>query len=102
MGHYTRLVQRYIGEDPAYPVKKKIDFVGKVENLFVDLTLALRSSGEEYSSDYYHEVLANKDNDIALRKWKNEQNYDRNISDKSKEIIYNAEKYIFERFDYTP
>lgn len=102
MGHYTRLVQRYIGEDPVYPVVKKIDFIGKVENLKVDLQVALRNSQETYSSDYYHEVFLKADNDPDLVPWKNEQNYDKQISEESKKIIYQTEKYMFDRFGYEP
>jgi hypothetical protein len=106
MGHYTRLVKRYTGDDPTYLVKKKIDFVGKVENLVPDVKTALLQAGEVnigekyFSEEYFDEVVKNAPNDPNMIKWRNEQTYDKGISDQSKEIIYKTERYVFERFNY--
>jgi hypothetical protein len=102
MGHYSNYLARYIGEDPAYPTDIKMHFIGKVENLFVDLEKALKNAGEEVDPLNYWFYVKNIHREPNLFKGKNRQEYNRQISDKSKKIIYNTEKYVFDRFGYTP
>lgn len=100
MGLYTRLVMRYIGEDPVYASDVKMNFVGKTENLFSDLYTALKNAGEEFDEERYHRLVSEIDTKESLTKWSNKQEYTRTISDTSKDIIYRAEQYIFDTFGY--
>lgn len=97
MGLYSRLTQRYIGEDPLYSCNAKISYIGKVENFKSDLFLALCK--ENIKEETY---LAAYKTVEAENKWANKQEYNRDISDASKEIIYKTEKYVFDRFNYEP
>lgn len=101
MGQYSRLVQRYIGEDPLYQCNNKINFVGKIENVYDDLLFAFKQAGEDvYEPNYWRFInygLISKNSEIDL----NRQEYDRDISDESRETIYKAEKYMFDRFGYS-
>ena len=102
MGHYSKLVSRYTGDDPVYSSNIKMNFIGKTENLFRDLRTALIKAGEEFSETTYQDVVSSQDTDEKLIKFKNKQEYNRVISDKSKEIIYKTEKYMFDKFNYEP
>lgn len=102
MGHYSKYLCRYIGEDPSYPSDIKMNFIGKMENLFVDLDAALKNSGEQYDDLRLGFFIKNIHRDPILSKSYNKQEYNKVISEKSKEIIYNTEKYVFDRFDYKP
>jgi hypothetical protein len=102
MGHYSKLVSRYTGDDPVYSSNIKMNFIGKTENLFRDLRTALIKAGEEFSEKTYQDVVSSQDTDEKLIKFKNKQEYNRVISDKSKEIIYKTEKYMFDKFNYEP
>lgn len=97
MGQYTRLIQRYVGEDPLYPCKYKIDYVGKSETLKEDLLTALTNAKENVNQNTYSDIYTKIEADEKLS---NRQEYDKKISDASKEIIYNTEKYVFDRFNY--
>jgi hypothetical protein len=102
MGHYSKLVSRYTGDDPVYSSNIKMNFIGKTENLFRDLRTALIRAGEEFSEKTYQDVVSSQDTDEKLIKFKNKQEYNRVISEKSKEIIYKTEKYMFDKFNYEP
>lgn len=97
MGQYTRLVQRYIGEDPLYPHKYRMHYIGKSENLKADLLTALTNANENFNKNAYSDIFTKIEADEKLC---NKQDYSRNISDASKEIIYNTERYVFDRFNY--
>jgi hypothetical protein len=100
MGHYTKIVKRYIGEDENYYNGTKIDFIGKTETLFDDLFVALKNAGEEFSEKRYRLLVQESNQKESLTKWSNKQEYNREISDESKEIIYKTEKWVFDRFNY--
>lgn len=100
MGLYTRLSQRYTGEDPIYKSDIKINFIGKNENIEADLLMALKNANEPISDEIYWATLKSMEDENL--KYVNKQDYNRNISDASKEIIYNTEKYVFDRFNYEP
>lgn len=100
MGLYTQLVKRYIGEDVAYISEIKMNFVGKTENLYEDLFTALKNAGETFNENYFNKLVQESDIKESLTKWSNKQEYNREISNSSKEIIYNTEKWIFDRFQY--
>lgn len=102
MGMYTQLIKRYIGEDPYYKCDIKMDFVGKMENLFPDLKTAVLNAGELVDPLVFDFFAKNIDRHPHLKTKYNRQEYSREISDRSKEIIYNAERYMFDRFDYKP
>jgi hypothetical protein len=107
MGHYSRLVSRYVGDDPFYQSNIKISFVGKNENLYEDLKTALIKSGEDIDCKKIDNVISQvkiglEQNDPGWVKKQNKKEYNRNISDKSKEIIYNTERYVFDKFNYEP
>ena len=107
MGHYSRLVSRYVGDDPFYQSNIKISFVGKNENLYEDLKNAVIASGEDIDSTKIDNVISQvktglEQNDPGWVKKQNKKEYNRNISDKSKEIIYNTERYVFDKFNYEP
>lgn len=101
MGQYTRMVQRYIGEDPIYCCNKKINFVGKIEKIYDDTFFALKESGEKFDEPEFLQCVHRVINGPKAKKHLNRQEYDRDISDESKEFIYNSEKYIFDRFGYS-
>ena len=100
MGLYTQLVKRYIGEDPVYASDIKIHFIGKTENIFEDLHTALMNAGEEFEENRFQHLVKNHNTNESLVKWSNKQTYHREISDASKDIIYQTERYIFDRFNY--
>lgn len=102
LGLYSKLIQRYIGEDPLYPTENKINFVGKSENLFEDLKIALNNAGEDISEETYKDAMFYVKNDEHVDLNQNIAIYDRSpISAASKELIYNSERYVFERFGYS-
>lgn len=101
MGLYTRLIKRYIGEDPVYASDVKMHFIGKTENIFEDLYTALTNAGEDFEEDRFHHLVKNYDTNENLTKWSNKQVYNRQISKESQNIIYQSEQYVFDRFDYT-
>ena len=98
MGLYTRLMRRYIGEDPVYKSKNKVNFIGKNENIDHDLLNALINANESISEEFYWRELKSAEHQNS--KYLNTQEYNRNISDASKKIIYRTEKYVFDRFNY--
>ena len=102
MGHYSKLVSRYIGDDPIYSSNVKMNFIGKTENLFSDLHIALTNAQEKFSDDDFKFLVDNVNKDQKLIHSQNRQEYNRSISDKSKEIIYKTEKYMFDKFNYEP
>lgn len=107
MGHYSKLISRYVGDDPHYQSKIKINYVGRNENLYEDFKTALKNSGEEVEDYRIDEVISQakigiEQNDSGWVKKQNKKEYNRNISDKSKKIIYNTEKYVFDKFNYEP
>lgn len=102
MGHYSNYLMRYIGEDPNYSSDIRMHFIGKVENLFFDLETAMKNAKEEFDPLNYWFYVKNIHRVPSLSKGQNKQEYNKVISDKSKEIIYNTEKYVFDRFDYKP
>jgi hypothetical protein len=102
MGHYSKLVSRYTGDDPLYNSNIKMNFIGKTENLFGDLHKALTLAEEEFAEKRFQHLLCIINTDPKLLKSKNMQEYNRTISDKSKEIIYKTEKYMFDKFNYEP
>lgn len=101
MGHYSRYLSRYVGEDPNYQSNIKMHFIGKSENLFSDLLFALKSAGEDINEEYFNSLISMIETDEVLTRAQNKQEYNKLISDKSKEIIYNTEKYVFDRFGYS-
>jgi hypothetical protein len=98
MGLYTQLIKRYIGEDPVYASDVKINFIGKTENIFEDLHTALTNAGENFNEKTFQHMVAHPED---LVKWSNKQIYHREISDASKDIIYQTERYVFDKFDYS-
>lgn len=100
MGLYTQLVKRYTGEDPVYACDVKMHFVGKTENIFEDLHTALTNAGETFEEHRFQHLVANHLTNESLVKWSNKQTYHREISAASKEIIYQTERYVFDRFAY--
>lgn len=100
MGHYSKLVSRYIGDDEFYKTDVKMNFVGKTENLYEDLFTALTNAGEVFDEKQFRNLANVENQKESLTKWSNKQEYDRNISEESKDIIYHTERYIFDKFDY--
>lgn len=100
MGLYTQLVKRYIGEDPVYASDIKMNFVGKTESLYEDLFTALKNAGESFDEKLFHKLVKESDTRESLIKWSNKQEYSREISDESRDIIYRSERWIFDRFNY--
>ncbi len=101
MGLYTQLVKRYIGEDPVYASDVKMHFIGKTENIFEDLHTALMNAGEEFEENRFQHLVKNHNTNESLVKWSNKQTYHREISDASKDIVYQTERYIFDKFNYS-
>lgn len=102
MGLYSKLVSRYIGEDSVYKSNIKMHFVGKTENLFPDLYQALKNAGETFDENLFFKLSQNYKTESCLTKWSNIQEYNREISQESKDVIYNTEKWVFDRFEYKP
>lgn len=101
MGLYTQLVKRYIGEDPVYSSDIKMNFIGKTENLYPDLFTALKNAGESFDENKFHNLVKESDTRESLTKWSNKQQYNREISDESKNIIHCSEQWMFDRFEYS-
>lgn len=99
LGFYTQLVKRYIGEDPLYQSENKMHFIGKSENLYPDLYTALSNAGEDITKQRFDQLVSQAPE--KLEKWSNKQEYNRIISDASKEMIYKTERWVFNRFGYT-
>lgn len=100
LGLYTTWINRYIGIDALYPVKNKIslDNIGRMENLYLDLKRILDNIGERYNPERLNGII---NGEVPSVIDKNIQNYNKSaLSKHAKEIIYNAEKETFERFDY--
>jgi hypothetical protein len=102
MGMYTNMVKRYLGEDTAFKTNLKISFIGKVENIGDDLVSALKMANENVNEEKIKDMLCNTEKHEKISRWQNKQEYERTISDEAKEIIFNTEKWIFERFNYLP
>lgn len=101
MGQYTRLVQRYTGEDPVFNnTIARTNFVGKVENFFPDLHEALILAGEEFEKDKFEKIKKEYKTDLDIFPYINSQKYKKDISSESKKIIYKTERYIFDKFNY--
>jgi hypothetical protein len=100
MGLYSKLILRYIGEDSLYESDIKMNFIGKIENLYNDLFIALKNSGEIFNEGRFHHLVKEADTKESLKKWSNKQEYKKEISEQSKNIIYKSEKWIFDRFNY--
>jgi hypothetical protein len=94
LGHYSKLIRRYLGEDENFPTENKIRLIGKTENLHHDLRNILDTCGEPYIAHKMQELI---DKNLTS----NAQTYNKQISLESKNIIYNTEKEIFDRFNYT-
>lgn len=100
LGKYTLIVKRYLGEDANFPTTNTVRHVGKAENAFADLREILRTIGQPHNRQRLEEVIRGN-----TKPWEgrhdNIQSYDRSaISRTTKEIIYNTEQDIFERFSY--
>ena len=102
LGTYTNMLKRYIGEDVAYENKLKMSFIGKIENINIDLIAALNAAKEEFNYEKTLDFICYPDNTEKIKKWQNKQTYNRDISDESKELIYKTEKWVFDRFNYNP
>ena len=103
MGTYSRILSRYIGDDQYYKSNVKINFIGKNENLYEDFKIALKNVDEARIDEVISQAKTGVEkNDAGWIKKQNKSDYNRNISDKSKEIIYNTEKYVFDKFSYEP
>lgn len=101
LGHYSTIVKRFIGKDPLYTTSNKIDFIGKTENLEEDLFSALTAAGEEFDHTKYRDLFRKKDTSEGLApRWANAQEYNRDISEESKELIYRSEKWVFDAYGY--
>jgi hypothetical protein len=100
MGLYTQLVKRYIGEDEVYQSDIRMNFVGKVENLYDDLFVALTNAQEDFDHSLFHRLVRESDTRESLTKWSNKQQYNREISDESKNVICSSEQWVFRRFGY--
>lgn len=102
LGHYSTLIKRFIGVDDIYPTSNKINFVGKTENINEDLCLALQTADEPFRGGRKYEDLFKVPMIMnLLTEFSNVQQYDRGISDESKDLIYRGEKWVFETYGYT-
>jgi hypothetical protein len=103
LGHYSTIVRRFIGIDPLYTTNNKISFIGKTENLEEDLFKALKAADENFNEVKYKEIFKQQDTEKGVKtQWGNVQSYDREISAESKKLIYTAERWIFDTFEYAP
>lgn len=101
LGHYATLVKRFIGVDDIYTTSNKINFVGKTENIKEDLYAALQAAEEPLKGGKkYEDLFEAPGTTERLIKWGNVQEYEREISDESKDLIYRGEKWVFDTFDY--
>jgi hypothetical protein len=101
LGHYSTITQRFIGADPLYQTTNKISFIGKTESLKEDLFTALEQAGELFDSTKYNDLFLKKDTAEGLSaRWANAQDYVRTISNESKKLIYSAERWMFDTFEY--
>ena len=101
LGIYGTLIKRYFGEDENFPTSNKMQFVGKVENLYNDLGRALDAAGETYDANILRDLQSGAIQQNRLQT--NRQAYDRtSISNSSIELIYKVELATFNRFHYGP
>ena len=99
LGMYTTLIKRYFGEDAKFPTINKVTKFGKIEHLFKDLQTMLDEIGEDYNREELGKIIDSKI--ILTRANTNIQTYNRkNISKETKQIIFETEKEIFNRFHY--
>lgn len=99
LGIYGVLIKRYFGEDDNFPTTNKIHFVGKVENLYTDLGLALEACEESYDANILRDLKSGALQ--QLQRQTNRQSYNRSaITQSSKDIIYKVELPVFNRFHY--
>lgn len=97
LGCYSLMVKRYLGEDSNFETDVKVQAVGKIENLFVDLEKILKKAGEDFCKERFLNIKNGNVPEIDY----NKQNYTRQISKRSKDIIYKTERYVFDKFKYS-
>lgn len=76
-----------------------MNFIGKSENIEKDLYQALKQAEEYFNEGRYSTIFAEKP--AKVYDWVNTQNYNREISDSSKDLIYRGEKWVFDTFGYS-
>ena len=87
-GFITSLYQEFVGKD-----LKKVDFIGKQENLENDFIIALNKAGETFNEEAIRKTAkVNVSNPL----WGKECEYDSKVKERVKEI----EKWTFEMFGY--
>lgn len=101
MGAYTTRIKRYMGIDPTYPCKLRLNRICKLENLNTDFPEVLQEAGEQFDLNRLNQMLADPTH-LDIKRWTNKGNYDITLTDESKQIIYNTEKWVFDEFGYTP
>lgn len=99
MGMYTNRIKRYMGIDPVYPCEIRLNKIGKIEKLNLDLPTILQSAGEKFDEDLLAQML-NDPTHPLIKQWANKGTYNVELTDETKEIIYQAEKWVFEEFEY--
>jgi hypothetical protein len=100
LGHYTKIVRRYLGRDPSFPSDNKVEIIGRAEHLYTDLRTILNVTGQPYDVDVMRDLISGKLKLNATHS--NTQTYDRKaVSMESRELIKKCEFYMYETFGYS-
>jgi hypothetical protein len=99
LGFYSKIVQRYLGRDPKFPVSSKIELIGRTEHLFSDLRRIFNVVGQPYNPNALRDLISGK---LKLDdKQANRQDYDHtDMSQASREIIFECEQPVYRMFSY--
>jgi hypothetical protein len=100
LGMYSNILSRYLNETSLVINPLKVNYIGKIENLYEDLYTALTLAEEEFDKDKFKELAQSAKTNNNLIANANAQGYNKHITEESKELIYQAEKYAFDRFQY--
>lgn len=99
MGSYTYRIKRYMGIDPTYPCKLRLNKIGKLENMNQDLPAILEEAGEKFDTVRLKQMIDDPTH-LGVDRWLNKGNYEIVLTDEAKEIIYRTEKWVFDEFGY--
>lgn len=99
LGNYSNIVRRYLGRDPAFPTKNRVELVGRAEEPLKDLIYFLKHLGENYDMKVARELITNTYN--FKDEHRNIQDYNRDaVSPETRAIILKTEWYVRDFFAY--
>lgn len=97
LGFYSRMVKRYLGEDPNFPTRNLVKLIGTTENLFPSLKQIFDFVGQYYQPNVMNQLIAGTAN--FKPEWSNTQNYSRAaVSAEHAKLICKVENEIIREF----